>query len=393
MAQTPRRLSSDRCAWIAAPVLVTVLCTAVPGQAQLCSADHECTGEDACIAGRCVPPVPDPAAYADQTGQRQASYWRTIQLPALFEPAEECCFDYTGDGTPDDGWGNLLALTASMGTADPQGAMDLAVQEGRLVKLVDWRALPAGLADGEVQLSVFDGRWEAGLTYPDMQPGTGSAYLELASFGSHGALDQFNTATLAGGVVTGTGSSIRMDIDSGNGLQMDLDLQDPRVELPLAGSPGPCAGVCTVDETRPGSVPELVGGGRVGGLILVEQYMSELDAAFRTCGCAGIDPGQPVFTWAPDPGLGRYDISCTDNTGTPGSCSNFCTSLTQLCMYFGLLAVTADVDTLGDGVKDAWSVGLRVGLSGVEVAGLSEVFADGFESGDPSAWDGSSGGP
>ena len=160
--------------------------------AQPCTSDDDCYGFDACIGGACVPPVPDPDAYAVQAASRWSSYVRTVQFPALFDPVEQCCFDYTGDGVPDDQFGVMLALVVSFFGGDPAGAVQQTIEEGELVKVVDWRELAPDLAAGDVQLAVFDGGWNDAIPFADRRAGLGHTMLLRESFGPYGAIDQLN---------------------------------------------------------------------------------------------------------------------------------------------------------------------------------------------------------
>lgn len=366
--------------------------------AELCSIDIDCSGEDACIAGRCVSPVPDPAVYTEEAALREAGYIRRLQIPSLFDPAEECCFDYTGDASVDDVWGAIMASWAPISSSDAQATIDAQLASGELIGVIDWLQLPSGLVDGEAWFSVFGGVLPDGVNVSDLVAGTGSVLLDIASFGAFGALDQFNLADLSAGTLTGSGNQMSLPEFPTPFGNLDTVLHQPRVTAPLTQSAPACDGICTVDETRPGSIPETVGGGKLGGLIRFDEYMASLDHLYRSCTCAGVNPTQYVFTWEIDHELSTYQVACTTpNEWDSSQCPDSpCSGLNQTCDFISLFTQTLDIDMNTDGINDAWSVGLRFSLSGTSIAGLhdplpSAIFLDGFESGDIAAWSASAG--
>jgi len=368
-----------------------LLCCSAAAYGQVCVDNNDCSSGDECIAGLCVAPVTDIFAYAQEAVLRDSSYIRKIQLPALFDPPEKCCFDLVGDSQLDDALGALLAILEPLGF-DFQAQITARVEAGEAVKIVDWLQLPAGLGDGPVQFSVFDGFWTDGLDYATMASGNGSAGLNPESFGDYGAHDQFNTGSLSSGVATALGNQIAIAVapfSIGEQWRL-LPLRDPVVELPLVDSPTGCLGICTQDLTVPGQDPVDVGGGRLGGYLTGQDSLTAIDEAYRGCACAGIDPDLPVIEFGP---VGpAYEIQCTDNTGDPSQCTGqgeeFCAGLTDFCSFAGLLPQTMDADFEEvDGINDSWTAGLRLSFSGTQVTGIAGyVFADGFESGDTSAW-------
>jgi hypothetical protein len=55
-------------------------------------------------------------------------------------------------------------------------------------------------------------------------------------------------------------------------------------------------------------------------------------------------------------------------------------------LFLPLISNTLDVDLDKNGIPDGWSIGLRLGFSGTTLDPLQVLFADGFESGNTSAW-------
>jgi hypothetical protein len=362
--------------------------------AQPCTSNDDCSGTDACIGGGCVPPVSSPDDYAVQAASRWSSYVWTIQFPALFDPPEECCFDYTGDGVPDDQFGAMLALAAPFFGADPAAAVQQGIEDGALVKIFDWRELAPDLLAGDVQLSVFDGEWNDAIPFDDRRAGLGHTMLARTSFGPYGAIDQLNSGSVDAGLVevTGNGFSLVQPFIFGGDLA-PVRLRDPRLQGRVVYDDAPgaqCWGLCTVDEDRgPGHTPQIVGGAKLGGVIPAEEFLEYMDTFFRGCACAGVNPNLPVIVWQVNPGPGVFEVECTDNTGDPSQCppDDLCAQLDTICDFIPIIATTLDIDHDGDGVNESYSIGLRLGFSGNSIDGVSDfLFGDGFESGDTSEW-------
>jgi len=375
--------------------LLCVLWSFAAQAAEHCVTNADCTGDDACIGGACVPPVPDPDAYTTEAMTRWSSYVWAVQFPALFEPtAELCCFDYTGDAIPDDQFGALLNSMGSLIGIDPQDMVDTALQNGELVKVFDWRELDPALAAGDVQLSVFDGLWTDPTLHPDRVAGLGHTTFRRASFGPYGALDQLNSGAVTSGLVETTGNHFTLTLPSifAVGGMMPTRLYEPRLEAPVAYETpmldiGP--GLSTVDEDRGAShTPQIVGGAKLGGVLPADEVFTSMDAFYRQCACAGIDPTLPVLQWEENLVSGNFEISCTSNTGNPSACDpgDPCSDLDTTCGFIGIIPTTLDVDLNVNGIEESWSVGLRLGFAGTTLDELIELFADGFESGGTDPW-------
>jgi len=381
------------------PVAVSLLCIAfVPPlvqAAQLCTDDIDCSGSDACVGGACVPPVPDPFAYATEVVTRWSSYVWAVQFPALFEPTpEECCFDYTGDSLADDAFGAILGLMVPLAVFDdpPDVMMQQILQDGSLVKVFDWRELVPDLVSGDVQLSVFDGEWTDPTTHANRIVGQGHVAFLRSSFGPYGALDQLNAGTVATGLADVTGNQFTLVLPWVTGEMVTVHLQEPRLEASVAygvSPPDACAGLCSVNEDRGGAhTPQIVGGAKLGGIVTADEMLTHTDNFYRQCDCAGVDPSSPVFVWQENTDTDTFEISCTSNTGDPSGCdpSDLCADLATTCSFIPFFGNTLDVDQNDNNVMDGWSIGLRLGFSGTILDPIDVLFYDGFESGDTMKW-------
>ncbi len=382
-------------------LLIIVWSPSTVETAELCDSNADCTSPDECIGGACVPPVPDPDAYVAEAMTRWSSYVWAVQFPALFEPAaERCCFDYTGDGVVDDSFGTMIGLWTSIDPdLDPVAITNAALSEGRLVKIFDWRELAPDLAAGDVQLSVFEGIWTDATTFQDRILGLGRTAFRRSSFDSHGALDQLNDGTVTAGLVEVAGNQFTLMLPwiwTGDGLAV-FHLQNPRLEVPIAdGGPLPetAFGLSSLDEDR-GSThsPQIVGGGKLGGTVSGFEILAHMDAFYRQCSCAGVDPQIPVILWEENHATNTLDIWCTDNTGTTANCDpdDPCSDLDTVCGTIGILANIFDVDHDGNEVNESLSMGLRIAFAGTTLDVMHDLFADGFESSDVAAWSNSVG--
>jgi hypothetical protein len=323
-----------------------------------------------------------------------------VQLPATFEPVPwDCCFDYTGDGQPDDAFGTLLALAGTSGLGgDPTVTINTALENGDFVKVFDWRELAPDLVAGDVQLSIFEGRWTDATSHTDRIQGLGRTTFLRSSFGPFGAHDQLNDGEVVTGLVTATGNQVTLGLPllfiGGDDL-VEFHAYEPRLEAPVsytARGRGTCTGLCTVDEEYdPPQVPGVVGGAKFGGVVVAVELLSHMDDFYRGCACAGVDPSEPVILWELDYNSFLLDIYCTDNYVDPGACDpeDPCFDLADVCAVIGILGNVFDVDLDNDLINESLSIGLRLGFAGTTLDPMSdEIFSDGFESGDTSAWSG-----
>lgn len=336
--------------------------------------DGTCTSPARCVGGACVDPVDDPEAYATDASSRPASFWWTIQLPALFTPAERCCFDFTGDGVDDDGFGALAGVMEPiLDEVDVQDLFDSMIQDGDELLVNDWTMLADAGVDGEARFSVFE--TESTDTYVTMQEGDGTFLLKPDSFGTHGALVQFNHGQVADDVLYSGPSTFLLTIPmavlwgaSGSG---ELPLHEARIQAPIDIQSD---GVHTVDETRTGDTPALVGGGKLGGVIEMADLLAVLDQQARACDCRGLDPASPVIQWEINTEESRLDVSCTDNVGVDEMCGpedgTLCQTLNTICATLPMLGNIADVDRDGDGVNESLTAGFRFGWTGASIDGL-----------------------
>jgi hypothetical protein len=378
---------------LTALVLIVVAAVSLPlVAAQHCTTSAECSGDDECIAGACVPPVPDPVAYAAAAAGRESSDWWLVQYPAIFDPEQQCCFDLTGDAEIDDAYGVLLATFAfviGVPNADILDEVELYFQSGEVVNVMDWRELAPDLSSGDVQVALFDGQLvDPAIPFVDRTGGLGHVLLERSSFGPYGAFSQMNTGGVSAGTVSIEGNHLVLPVVLLPVPEIQLaTVHQPRLEAPMTIDDPACAGVCTVNADFPaGWYPDIEAGARIGGLLDAEEVYALIDSYYRSCSCAGIDPYQPVLQW--NAIGGALSASCTANTGDWTGCIGTpCESLEWLCTLVPYYAPFLDFDQDDDMVLDAFTAGFRVAWSGTAIDGVTDdLFIDNFESGDLSGW-------
>jgi hypothetical protein len=330
-----------------------------------------------------VAPVSDLQDYVTAASARCTAWVWTIQLPAFFPGDDRCCFDFDGNGVPDDAYGSVLELMGTMqgGIWSPEDMLQDSIMSFSQLLVLDWVVLPQ-TGDGDVRISVFTGAPNAdgspGTADPDQwKNGLGTVYLDPAAFGTHGALWQVNQAQVVDHVVAGAGGPLRLWLPGlfGDGLQ-PTDLYDVRLQVTLPADPPGCRGAFSEDTlvAVDGGGDYVAGGMMLGGLIRFEDAMSSLDGALRTCACAGVDPDEPVVVWEVTPE--RLTATCNEANfpGDGSTCTELddpiCASAQERCNYMNILPQLFDVDLDGDGVDEAMSVGLRLGFSGVALGGL-----------------------
>jgi hypothetical protein len=343
--------------------------------------EGECGEGATCRGGGCVDAIESPEDYVEDAAGDPASYWWSMQFPALYPEAEACCFDYNGDNVPDDGLGTLVGLLGSFGAGDTdiQGAIDDTIAGGSLSLVNHWVEFPDG--DGDARLSAFLGRpvldtdGEPVSDFDARVEGEGQYDLDPESFDDFGALVQFNNALIEDGVLYAGPSTFRLTIpiEALGDDPIQLVLEDARFQADISVESD---GIHTVDVEKGTEGEEyLVCGGKLGGVVNAAVILDFLDEQFRACSCAGVDPDEPIILHEIDTEQQVLAVSCTDNTGTSGdACGDddgpLCSNIGTVCSVIPALGRILDVDLDNDGIKESLSAALRFCWTGAEIVGL-----------------------
>jgi hypothetical protein len=377
--------------------------------------DGTCEDGQVCRGGVCVDPI-TPEDYASEATGRLASYWSTLQFPSEFEDRDDqdCCFDYNGDGFNDNQLGFLLGLMGGfMGDSDAgiQETLDEAIYDGSAAIIVDWVSWPEG-DEGDVALNLLVGDFpldeETGEPLYDFEArtnGEAEYLIDLDSFDEFGPQVQFNLATIEDGFLKTELSefALNMKMDVVSPEPFLLVLQAAQIEANIEVMDD---GVHTIDRTGLGESEEFIGGGNLGGVVRVEDFLSIFEDPARQCECM---EDEPIFYWGYDLAGGSLSIVCNpDNNGS--ACSEeeegICGLVGILCGLSTVLAGVPDVDlyaceevvtegdpndscgTVGaelipgqplnacscmpgqDGIDDSISIGLTFAMTGAEIIGL-----------------------
>jgi len=267
----------------------------------------------------------------------------------LFEGQQDCCFDYTSDGVPDNNFLNLCLLFEMATDSDCNTMVADAVADGEILKLLEFHGLTA-LADGALTTPFFNGT-ASGQTYTVAE----DQFVQEEGLCT-AAPNELLTGSIDGTTLQAHGDALHLldlpvHFPQGT-FYVPLSLHDVRLEADLSDD---VEGVTVVD-------------GRLGGWTYLSLIFDTLNALFdEQCSCLGLTG--PRIAYSID--AGGWDIQCdtpAESTCTeednPMCASSFCNSVL-------ILQNLADVDTDDDGVEDAVSVGVRFSGGPAEISGIT----------------------
>ncbi len=321
-------------------------------------------------------PVPTDEQYSGPF-----SYVWRIQLPQSGTDAE-CCFDFTGDGVTDNGLGTLTgALGAISPDTDIQATLDSAVADGSIALLLEYAGLDETTKTGATQLWFYlatndvdgdgsgDQAWD-----PALKAGEGIFQVQPTSLAADGSpLIKFESASIDSNVLGAGPGDFPLSIPIPGLLTLDVTIKQATLEADVRAE---ASGIFTTDadiDSDGDGTPEVWGGGKLGGVIPVDQVIGILNDLANDCACAGIAPdaaviiageGTDQYDVACDPTITINDAACTDADGL------ICGNLSTVCGFAPALPTLGliDVDTNGNTIPDAISVGLRLSMSGAALA-------------------------
>ena len=336
----------------------------------------DCDDDECAAVARCVEPTTTADTY---TFSSQLSYFWQLQFPAT---ASQCCFDFTGDDVNDNA---LLTLLSVVPDYDGPSQITATVNSGDLGLLIEWLDPPVALdADSIVEFNVFRGNPTAppwsGVSSADPNTNTwrdGEGLFQIArdSFDSRGPGIRFRGGTIGEGssTVSAGPASFQLTVPIPPlGVDLEATVNNTFIEMDLeivTRDTGPDE-VKTVQDD---SGATTIAGGRLGGYILLDDMMSFFNKSAEACGCSkpsteafplitygeAISPRAAYVAeciWSPL-GTNDFGYSCTDDD------SPFCSTLDTLCGVLPGMSFFADVDSNGNGIKDAFSAGLRFDLA------------------------------
>ena len=306
--------------------------------------------------------------------------WR-IQIPQSGTDAE-CCFDFTEDGVTDNGLGTLIgALGAIAPDTDIQATLDSAVADGRTALLFEYAGLNPSSLSGPTQLWLYkvtndlDGDGAPDQTWdPARKAGNGIFQVLPTSLAADGSpLARFESGAIRSSILSAGPGAFPFSFPFFGLLSLDVRIQQATLEADVRPEP---SGIFTTDadiDSDGDGTREVWGGGKLGGVIPVEQVIGVLNDLANDCACAGIardavvilaGEGTDQYDVACDPNITINDSACTDADGL------ICGNLSTVCGFAPALPTLGliDVDTNGNMIPDAISVGLRLSMSGAALA-------------------------
>jgi hypothetical protein len=292
------------------------------------------------------------------------SFVRDLQIPLNGTDAE-CCFDLNGDGVIDNGLSMLVgALGVLGGEVDIEGSISDALENDELTLVFEWGRGSWGNGFwAYVSTNDLDGDGEPDQDWATREAGNGIFRIQPEAIDAYGSIVQFNT-------VTDSGSAFSTEAST---FLLHLPLAGSTTELKI--SQAAVRGRYTTESTGRHSVDEefrvddesiAYGGWELGGVIPLDDIGALLNDIASTCTCAGIDPGRPVVSYGDD-GT-QYNLACVQTvTGTCGAEDGvICENIATVCSFLPSLPNLGlnDIDTNGNGVGDALSVGFRISAVG-----------------------------
>jgi hypothetical protein len=321
-------------------------------------------------------PVPTDEQYSGPF-----SYVWRIQLPQSGTDAE-CCFDFTGDGVTDNGLGTLTgALGAISPDTDIQATLDSAVADGSIALLLEYAGLDETTKTGATQLWFYlatndvdgdgsgDQAWD-----PALKAGEGIFQVQPTSLAADGSpLIKFESASIDSNLLGAGPGDFPLSIPIPGLLTLDVTIKQATLEADVRAE---ASGIFTTDadiDSDGDGTPEVWGGGKLGGVIPVDQVIGILNDLANDCACAGIAADAEVIIAGE--GTDQYDVACDPNiTINDSACTDadglICGNLSTVCGFAPALPTLGliDVDTNGNTIPDAISVGLRLSMSGAALA-------------------------
>lgn len=270
----------------------------------------------------------------------------------------DCCKDFDGDGSPDSAVGDLAATIESFMGVDFNDEIDQQIQDGDLIYLLEYADWRNPNDDSALDVWLYFGED----TDNDFQPnlnGNGDFYITPESLDDNGdPRSDFPSASITAGLFYVNDGQAPLMLPAGTDL---TEVQVEGIELEAMVEPD----------------PDLEAGGRVGltdGELAAEVLLDDLFGAINDvaeeCSCIS-QSTHPVFTeestgWTCN--STQQDANQCSGTGNP---CEFFSDPFQCDLAAGTIESEADIDTDGDGVDDALSMGATFEAVGAEIVGVA----------------------
>jgi hypothetical protein len=314
-----------------------------------CTADGRSCEDGACsdVGTTCDTPNPPDRCSEDPD---DFEWGPASVLNVLMIEGSDCCFDYTGDGTPDNALGGLLAPL--MLDADLNAGIAASIQAGEFLILFEFAKMES-LESSNFRLNFYFGAYD---NITRIHPNGNNALLvkeESIDSGTHPKYSLSGGSLVANEVTAGPGNAL-LELELLK-AKLRLPIQDTRISASLlpdqSGLPDQGLGLA---------------GGRLGAVVRAQDMAEALNEFARgpTCECLEL-PGDMIT-------IEDSTTFACNNTGI-GSCAenSDCAVIAQNCsLIVGVVPIRADIDTDGDGTNDALTVGASFTAAGAKITGL-----------------------
>lgn len=352
----------------------------------------DCDDPECATAPRCLE---DPVSVDDYVFSDRLGYFWRMQYSLHSAP---CCFDFNGDGEPDN---NLQTILAMIPNYDAQSAMNYQVNLGNVAVMLEWVEFPETLGEGgSASFNIYRGvpidpEPPEALYRPHLPEnnfwnmGNGVFQITRDSFDSRGPRVRFRntavesphseredvTAELNGGP-----SMLNITVPITEiGLTLDLNLYDAQIAMDLETISDDEDGPDEIRTVERAVGDDIVGGGRLGGYVRADDLMRFLNESGDRCDCARppeespptLEYGERVGTG----GINEYYARCrwvplspTSPAYTCAEDDDLCPNMSAICLAVSAIPLVLDVDSNKNEVNDSISVGLYFDLVGATLA-------------------------
>lgn len=319
-----------------------------------CSTAADCGLNEVCVGGECFPGG-DPLDFGFP---RPATWVSNLDLGGV-EGAEECCFDFDGDGAIDNAVGELAAaLSTLLGQGGINNALDAGIQDGSVNLLFSFpNGAPAALPNLAVApVGAFQGVPPAGTSLADKIAGAASFTVPIDNFLPGTALPQgsFGDGAIAdSAIAAGPGKLYEVPLKV-----LYFDFSQASLELAnIAGDLAPQGpGFAMIN-------------GKLGGVLPMVSVWDAINAFVDdSCGCLNLTA--PLIT-AVDESSGACSTAPSDQVTCASSGTEaVCSQLNEFCIL-GLTIINPDYDLDGNGIADSMTIGIHFDGAGTVITGLS----------------------
>ncbi len=322
-----------------------------------------CEGETpVCFQGECTAQQEIPTEFSAQASWISSLAIAGIPPAGGGDALPACCFDFTGDDTPDNALGKLVGQIGGFlggDDLDVNGLLLEAIQDGTVNILLEQVDLDDTDPTNDTEF-VVNGYYGANAN-PSGDPladynanlgGDGDFLVSPSSFAPNGQpLISFGGASTVGGAFEAGPSPFTLSFPLG---EISLTVTVSGTQIAGTAAVGPNGAGLEITE------------GKLGGYVHIEDLISALNGyADSNCGCLGL-PG-PLVNYT-----NESTFSCnkpSNNTCT--SDDGFCNELNQYCsIALPVIKSVLDVDSGGLPAKDSLSVGVWFEATSANLVGL-----------------------